>query len=197
MYRGLLDFTLSARFLVLGGTALLALTALAVFPTIDEELLPKEDRGGIYIMLQGPDGVGLDYMDRQSAKAEAILKPLQERGEVGNVMSIVGRWGSQPGVDRRAPGAVVRAQPQPGGDRQVVAASAQGDPGRHRPGLDAEQPEAAPLRRADRVRAHRVELQGYRRRPRTNSSTRCTSVCRSSRTPRSSSSRPSRSFRST
>ena len=92
MYRGLLEFTLSARLLVLGGTALIALTALAVFPTIDEELLPKEDRGAIYIMLQGPDGVGLDYMDRQSAKAEAILKPLQERGEVGNVMSIVGRW---------------------------------------------------------------------------------------------------------
>ena len=92
IYRGLLNFTLSARFLVLGGTALVALTALAVFPTIDEELLPKEDRGAIYIMLQGPDGVGLDYMDRQSAKAEAILKPLQERGEVGNIMSIVGRW---------------------------------------------------------------------------------------------------------
>jgi len=92
MYERLLDFTLSARFLVLGGTALAALTALAVFPTIDEELLPPEDRGAIYIMLQGPDGVGLEYMDRQSAKAEAILKPLQARGEVGNVLSIVGRW---------------------------------------------------------------------------------------------------------
>ena len=92
LYRRLLDFTLSARFLVLGGTAVVALTALAVFPTIDEELLPREDRGAIYIMMQGPDGVGLDYMDRQSARAEALLKPLQESGEVGDVMSIVGRW---------------------------------------------------------------------------------------------------------
>ncbi len=91
-YRGLLDFTLSARFLILGGTALVALTALAVFPSIDEELLPREDRGALYIMMQGPDGVGLDYMDRQSAQAEALLKPLQDSGEVGNVMSIVGRW---------------------------------------------------------------------------------------------------------
>ena len=92
VYSKLLDFTLSARFLILGGTALVALTALAVFPTIDEELLPREDRGAIYVYLQGPDGVGLDYMDRQSAKVEELLKPLQDSGEVGNVMSIVGRW---------------------------------------------------------------------------------------------------------
>jgi hydrophobe/amphiphile efflux-1 (HAE1) family protein len=92
LYERLLDFTLSARLLVLGGTALIALAALALYPTIDEELLPPEDRGAIFIMMQGPDGVGLDYMDRQSAQAEALLKPLQARGEVGNVLSIVGRW---------------------------------------------------------------------------------------------------------
>ena len=92
LYERLLDFTLSARLLVLGGTALVALTALALFPTIEEELLPPEDRGAIFIMMQGPDGVGLEYMDRQSARAEALLRPLQESGEVGNVLSIVGRW---------------------------------------------------------------------------------------------------------
>ncbi len=92
IYRGLLEFTLSARFLVLGGTALVAATALLVFPTIDEELLPTEDRGVILIMMQGPDGVGLDYMDRQAARAEAILEPLRERGEITQILSIVGRW---------------------------------------------------------------------------------------------------------
>ncbi|MDE0796528.1 MAG: efflux RND transporter permease subunit [Alphaproteobacteria bacterium] len=92
VYRRFLDFTLSARLLVLGGTALIALTALTLFPTISEELLPREDRGSLYIMLQGPDGVGLDYMDRQSAQVEALLRPYQDDGEVGDVMSIVGRW---------------------------------------------------------------------------------------------------------
>jgi HAE1 family hydrophobic/amphiphilic exporter-1 len=92
IYQRFLDFTLSARFLVLGGTAMIALTAIFVYPTINEELLPKEDRGAIYVILQGPDGVGLDYMDRQSAQVEALLKPYQERGEIGDVMSIVGRW---------------------------------------------------------------------------------------------------------
>ena len=43
-------------------------------------------------MMQGPDGVGLDYMDRQSARAEALLEPLREKGEITNILSIVGRW---------------------------------------------------------------------------------------------------------
>jgi HAE1 family hydrophobic/amphiphilic exporter-1 len=92
VYRRFLDFTLSARLLVLGGTAMVALTAVALYPTINEELLPREDRGSLYFMLQGPDGVGLDYMDRQSAQVEALLRPYQDSGEVGDVMSIVGRW---------------------------------------------------------------------------------------------------------
>jgi multidrug efflux pump subunit AcrB len=42
--------------------------------------------------MQGPDGVGLDYMDRQSVQAEALLEPLRQRGEVSNIFAIVGRW---------------------------------------------------------------------------------------------------------
>ena len=91
-YRRFLDFTLEARFLVIGAAVVLASTAILVFPSIDQELLPREDRGAIIIMMQGPDGVGLDYMDRQSARAEALLAPLRESGEVTNVLSIVGRW---------------------------------------------------------------------------------------------------------
>ena len=91
-YRRLLEFTLSARFLVLSVAVLLASTAVVIYPTIDEELLPTEDRGVILITMQGPDGVGLEYMDRQSAQAEAFLAPLRERGEITHVLSIVGRW---------------------------------------------------------------------------------------------------------
>ncbi len=91
-YSWVLEFTLSARLLVLGGMGLIAMTAIGVYDTLDEELLPKEDRGAIIIMMQGPDGVGLDYMDRQSVKAERLLEPLRESGEVENVFSIVGRW---------------------------------------------------------------------------------------------------------
>ena len=92
VYQRLLDFTLAAPALILGGAILIALCAVAVFPTIDRELLPKEDRGAIIIYMQGPDGVGLEYMDRQSVQAEALLQPLLESGEVSNIFAIVGRW---------------------------------------------------------------------------------------------------------
>ena len=91
-YERLLDFTLNAPVLILGLAVLSAFGAVMVFPNVDRELLPKEDRGAIIIYMQGPDGVGLDYMDRQSAKAEALLRPLVERGEVSNIFAIVGRW---------------------------------------------------------------------------------------------------------
>lgn len=71
---------------------LVALTAIDIYRSIDEELLPREDRGAIIIMMQGPDGVGLEYMDRQAVRAEALLEPLRERGEIENIFSIVGRW---------------------------------------------------------------------------------------------------------
>ena len=92
LYGRMLEFTLTARLLILTSTVGLALVALVIFPTIKEELLPKEDRGAIIIMMQGPDGVGLDYMDRQAAKAEVLLEPIRQRGEIENVYSIVGRW---------------------------------------------------------------------------------------------------------
>ncbi len=91
-YRQLLEFTLTSRFLILGGTAMVAATAVLVFPTIKEELLPKEDRGAIIFSMQGPDGVGLDYMDRQAAQAEALLQPLVDSGEATGIYTIVGRW---------------------------------------------------------------------------------------------------------
>ena len=91
-YRRFLDATLAAPVLTLGVAAAIAGGAVVLFPEIKRELLPREDRGGLFIYMQGPDGVSLDYMDRQSAQAEALLAPLREAGEVENVMSIVGRW---------------------------------------------------------------------------------------------------------
>ena len=92
MYRGLLTFCLSNRLVVMVASIAVASVAFALFPTIDEELLPPEDRGVLYVSMQGPDGVGLDYMDRQSAAAEALLEPYRQSGEITDVLSIVGRW---------------------------------------------------------------------------------------------------------
>lgn len=92
LYRHILEFVLTARLLVLGALMLVAATAVGTYFSIKEELLPREDRGAIIVSMQGPDGVGLDYMDRQAAKAEALLQPLLDSGEAEHIYTVVGRW---------------------------------------------------------------------------------------------------------
>lgn len=66
--------------------------ALSLYTTLDQELLPSEDRGKIEVHAAGPDGVGIGYMDRQTHKIEDILRPLVENGEAQSLFTIVGTW---------------------------------------------------------------------------------------------------------
>ena len=68
-----------------GGAYLLA-------KNIDNELLPSEDRGTIRIFARGPDGAGLDFMDRQAEKMEEMLLPYVENGTIDSIYTVVGRW---------------------------------------------------------------------------------------------------------
>lgn len=70
----------------------LASGAWLLFNNLDRELVPPEDRGVMFVFGTGPDGVGLDYSDRQIQAIEDILKPYVESGEVETLFSITGRW---------------------------------------------------------------------------------------------------------
>jgi len=69
-----------------------ALGAVLAFTQLEQELVPQEDRGRIYIFATGPDGVGLDFMERQSDQMEAVLQPYLDSGEVTSLFTIIGRW---------------------------------------------------------------------------------------------------------
>ena len=66
--------------------------AAALYSQLDQELLPSEDRGSIYLFAKGPDGVGLNYTERQSDRMENILLPLLDQGEITTLFSVIGRW---------------------------------------------------------------------------------------------------------
>jgi hydrophobe/amphiphile efflux-1 (HAE1) family protein len=72
----------------------LALFAIALpgFRSLHQELVPAEDRGLLQIRLQGPDGTGLPYMDRQLERALAGVAPLVDAGIVPQVFAITGGW---------------------------------------------------------------------------------------------------------
>jgi len=92
MYESSLAWTLSKSWLIVIASLLSAYAASLVYMSIDNELLPDEDRGTLRIFARGPDGVGINFMDRQAIKMEDALLPFIESGDIESVYTIVGRW---------------------------------------------------------------------------------------------------------
>ncbi len=90
-YAASLGVCLRFRFVVLIAAGVFAVGAYLVYITLPQELTPPEDRGVMLIIAQAPQGVNLDYMTTQVAKAEAILADYVKSGEVRNVLALVGR----------------------------------------------------------------------------------------------------------
>ncbi len=83
---------LQMRYLSLIAALILAGYGVRGFFSLTQELLPKEDRGKLYIMLTGPDGATLSYSDRQSQKLEEVLYPYKQQGVIENIYTIVGQF---------------------------------------------------------------------------------------------------------
>jgi multidrug efflux pump len=81
------------RFVALGA-AWVALGAV-LLPTIDEELIPKSDRGVFFVWTNGPEGSTIEYMDRYQAEAEKIV---MARPEVDRLFSVVALGIGAPGI---------------------------------------------------------------------------------------------------
>lgn len=73
-------------------SVLAAVGAYFTMQSIDNELLPSEDRGTIRIFARGPDGVGLNFMDRQAIKMENVLMPYVENDTIDSIYTVVGQW---------------------------------------------------------------------------------------------------------
>ncbi len=90
LYIAGLDRVLAAPLIVVGACAIAIAVAAIAHGTLKEELVPEEDRGLIALRMLGPDGISLDYMDRQVEKAEEIVRPLIEDGTAKNLFSVTG-----------------------------------------------------------------------------------------------------------
>jgi len=91
-YNRSLSFVLGHRLVVLAVAIVAASGAALLAGQIKNELLPTEDRGVIRIFGSGPDGVGLNFMDRQAQQMEEILEPYVESGEIDSMYTVVGQW---------------------------------------------------------------------------------------------------------
>lgn len=61
---------------------------------IDEEYVPREDRGGFFIAVRGPEGASFDYMVRYLDEIERRLIPYTESGEVQRLLIRAPGFGS-------------------------------------------------------------------------------------------------------
>jgi hydrophobe/amphiphile efflux-1 (HAE1) family protein len=91
-YERSLNWSLKFSWLIIVLSLLSGAAATFVYHQIENELLPSEDRGNIRIFARGPDGVGINFMDRQADKMEQALLPLVEAGEINSIYTVVGQW---------------------------------------------------------------------------------------------------------
>ncbi len=92
LYGALIRPMIRAPLVTLTGAVLLAGGAVLVHDRLGEELVPPEDRGMVSVWIQGPDGTGLDYTDRQVVQVEDMLRPYVEQGAAQSLYSITGRY---------------------------------------------------------------------------------------------------------
>ena len=92
IYASTLKFALRRAPLVFIVCVVSAIAAGSVYSYLENQLLPTEDRGSIRIFARGPDGVGLNFMDRQARKMEEVLLPFADDGDIDAIYTVVGQW---------------------------------------------------------------------------------------------------------
>ncbi|MFZ1813141.1 MAG: efflux RND transporter permease subunit [Rhizobiaceae bacterium] len=93
IYAGLLRACLSAPAVVIAMSVVLAAASGLLFMNLRQELTPTEDRSVILLLVSAPQGVSLDYTASRLREIEALVGPLQDRGDVRNIFSLAGRGG--------------------------------------------------------------------------------------------------------
>lgn len=92
LYDRLLARTLRHGWIAMGVAFGVAVLAGILYQQLPQKLVPDEDRGVIYIDGSGPDGVGLEYTERQVNAMEDAARPVLESGEARLMFSVVGQW---------------------------------------------------------------------------------------------------------
>jgi len=91
-YERTLKVALNFSWAIVGLSLLAAVGAGFLYDRVAAELLPSEDRGTVRVFARGPDGVGLNFMDRQARQHEDVLIPYLEAGVFDSIYTVVGQW---------------------------------------------------------------------------------------------------------
>lgn len=90
VYGAILNACLKLRWLVI--VACLGIAALGglAYTNLAKEITPTEDRGVMLMRIEAQQGANLEYMSMKMRQVEAAVHELKERGEVTNVLAMIG-----------------------------------------------------------------------------------------------------------
>lgn len=66
----------------------------AGYMSLQQELTPSEDRAVVFLRINGPQGISVEYLNGEINKIETELQPLRQSGEIISTYSVSGTFGS-------------------------------------------------------------------------------------------------------
>jgi len=81
-YESVLRRSIARPWVTVGAASVLFAVSIAIFQALPQESTPQEDRGIIRVMLTGPEGATMDYMERYTRQLEDILAEEKAKGGV-------------------------------------------------------------------------------------------------------------------
>ena len=92
-YRQSLEAAMNAKPIVIAVFGFVVLGGGFIFTQLSSELTPAEDRAGLQISINAPEGAGFEYTQRIALQVEDILMDYVESGEATRVTMMAPGWG--------------------------------------------------------------------------------------------------------
>jgi len=94
LYAAGLEACLRLRWIVVAVCLAFAAAGWVAYQTLPNEITPEEDRGVLQVRLSAQQGSNLTYMSEKTQVVEKVLGELKERGEVTDVLAMIGSGGA-------------------------------------------------------------------------------------------------------
>lgn len=87
-YRNTLKFCLKHSYLFLFCALILITLGISLYPFLNKELVPQEDRGAFFVLAKGPEGASFSAMQTSMRQMEDVLMQWVEKDLASRVLSI-------------------------------------------------------------------------------------------------------------
>lgn len=93
VYSRIFDFLVRRPIAIALATLAIMAGSWFIFQDLESEYAPREDRGGFFMSIRGPEGASFEYMERYLDEIERRLLPYTESGEISRLLIRAPGWG--------------------------------------------------------------------------------------------------------